>query len=149
MNDGVRVVAKRHQHTHDGLEVQARCHTTDLGMNTPQSSGTASTGIWLSVFDNSIDKPIDLRVGASISSTVAKATQCLHANSPNDRVGINDKFLGESALALCITRSKDKTYLNKLLQGLVCRLTQLSSHKVSLLNSNFKRMQKSHSNIDS
>lgn len=99
MDDGVRVVAKRHQHAHDGLQMQARCHATDLRMNTSQGSGTAGSGIRLSVLNDCIDKPIDLRVRESVSSTVAEASQCLYTNGSNNRIGIDNEFLQNIMLA--------------------------------------------------
>ena len=97
MNNWMRIVAKRHQHTDNGLEMQSSCHSADLGMDASQRRGASSASIRLPVLNNGIDEPVDLRIGARIASTVAETAQCLDTNGANNRVRVNDKFLIELA----------------------------------------------------
>lgn len=93
MHNRMGIVAKRHQHADDGLEVQTSCHTTDLRVNASQSSGTTGSGVRFPVRNDSVNKPIDLRVRTRIPGTVTEAPQSLDSNSANDRVGVDNKFL--------------------------------------------------------
>lgn len=69
-------------------------------MNTSQSSGTTGSGIRLSVLNDCIDKPIDLRVRESVSGTVAEAAQCLYTDCPNNRISIDNESLQMIVLVL-------------------------------------------------
>ena len=95
MNHRVRIIAKRHQYANNSLQVQTRCHPTNLGMNATQSSSTTSSSMRVSVCNNCINKPIDLRIGASIARTITEAAQRLDTDCAYNGVGINNKFLFE------------------------------------------------------
>ena len=71
MYNRVWVIAQGHQDADNSLKMQAGRHTADLGMDTTQSSSTASTSVGFPDLNNGVHEPVDCSVGKGVSRIVA------------------------------------------------------------------------------